>query len=113
MDRLTIPDIRIDEHTTRRTVIDGNAVRENAMESYWRLKKIEDLLGDEYDLDYLRELVQAEQNEEANTAPKFVWHIGETQGVHRVPYRKSLEKYLGIKFWLTREEAEAALKGGA
>lgn len=64
-------------------------------------------------VDYLRKLVQAEQNEEANTTPKFVWHIGETQGVHRVPYRKSLEKYLGIKFWLTREEAEAALKGGA
>ena len=37
MDRLTIPDVQIDEHTTRRTIIDGNAVREHAMEFYLSL----------------------------------------------------------------------------
>lgn len=42
MDRLTIPDVRVDEHTTRRSVIDVEAVREHAMKIYWRLKAYED-----------------------------------------------------------------------
>lgn len=42
MERLTVPDVRVDEHTTRRSIIDGNAVREHAMEIYWRLKDFED-----------------------------------------------------------------------
>lgn len=42
MERLTIPDERIDEHTTRRKFIDVEAVREHAMEFYWRLKAYED-----------------------------------------------------------------------
>lgn len=42
MERLTVPDVRVDEHTTRRIIIDGNAVREHAMEIYWRLKDYED-----------------------------------------------------------------------
>lgn len=42
MERLTVPDLRVDEHTTRRSIIDGNAVREHAMEIYWRLKNYED-----------------------------------------------------------------------
>lgn len=62
MKRLTIPDVRVDEHTTRRTFIDGDAVREHAMEFYWRLKSIEDILGGGYDLDPLRKLIQAEQD---------------------------------------------------
>lgn len=41
MERLTVPDVRVDEHTTRMSVIDGNAVREHAMEIYWRLKAYE------------------------------------------------------------------------
>ena len=49
MERLTIPDVRVDEHTTRRTVIDARAVREHAMDFYWRLKAYEDtgLMPDE------------------------------------------------------------------
>ena len=43
MERLTIPDVKVDEHTTRRTIIDASAVRERAMEIYWRLKEYEDL----------------------------------------------------------------------
>lgn len=43
MERLTIPDVRVDEHTTRRTMIDGAAVRERATEIYWRLKAYEDV----------------------------------------------------------------------
>lgn len=42
MERLTVPDVRVDEHTTRRSIIDGNAVRERAMQIYWRLKDYED-----------------------------------------------------------------------
>lgn len=42
VERLTVPDVRVDEHTTRRSIIDGNAVREHAMEIYWRLKDYED-----------------------------------------------------------------------
>ena len=42
MERLTVPDVRVDEHTTRRSIIDGNAVRKHAMEIYWRLKDYED-----------------------------------------------------------------------
>lgn len=42
MERLTVPDVRVDEHTTRRSVIDVAAVREHAMEIYWRLKAYED-----------------------------------------------------------------------
>ena len=42
MERLTIPDVLVDEHTTRRTMIDGEAVREHAMDFYWRLKAYED-----------------------------------------------------------------------
>lgn len=42
MDRLTVPDVRVDEHTIRRTFIDVKAVREHVMEFYWRLKDYED-----------------------------------------------------------------------
>lgn len=42
MERLTIPDKRIDAHTTRRAFIDASAVREDAMKFYWRLKAYED-----------------------------------------------------------------------
>lgn len=42
MERLTIPDEKIDERTTRRTFVDAAAVREHAMEFYWKLKDYED-----------------------------------------------------------------------
>lgn len=61
MERLTIPDVIVDKKTTRRTIIDGSEVRKYAMEFYWRLKLVEDILGDDYDLDRLRELVEADR----------------------------------------------------
>lgn len=69
MERLTIPDVRIDEKTKKITVIDSNKVRENAMEIYWHLKEIEDILGDDYDLDRLRELVEADRDGRVVTFP--------------------------------------------
>ena len=68
MERMTDADERIDEHTTRRKIIDGDKVREHAMEIYWRLKAIEDVLGDEYDLAQLRILLDAHK---AGRAPIF------------------------------------------
>lgn len=62
MERLTIPDVRIDEKTTKRVIVDGDTVRAYALEFYWRLKKIEDILGDDYDLDRLRELAEADRD---------------------------------------------------
>ncbi len=49
MERLTIPDVRVDEHTTRMTIIDARAVKKSAMDFYWRLKAYEDtgLMPDE------------------------------------------------------------------
>lgn len=65
MERLTIPDVRVDEHTTRRTMIDVEAVREHAMDFYWRLKAYEDTerTPEEIDMDHeaaeqLRQLCQ-------------------------------------------------------
>ena len=66
MERLTIPDVRIDENTIRRAIIDTEKVKECAMELYWRLKEIEDAIAGEerkeYDLDRLRELVEADRD---------------------------------------------------
>ena len=81
MERLTIPDVRVGEHTTRRTMIDVEAVREHAMDFYWRLKAYEDTeltpeeidmdheaaetlrqLCRDYDLDRLEELVKADKD---------------------------------------------------
>ena len=81
MERLTIPDVRVDEHTTRMTVIDARAVKNHAMDFYWRLKAYEDTkrtpeeidmdheaaeqlrrLCRDCDLDRLEELVKADKD---------------------------------------------------
>lgn len=66
MERLTIPDVRVNKNTIKRSVIDARKVKELAMEIYWRLKAIEDVIADEesdeYDLERLRELAQADRD---------------------------------------------------
>ena len=62
MERLTVPDVRVDEHTTRRSVIDVLAVREHAMEIYHRLKAYEDIAELCGGLDRLRELAEADKD---------------------------------------------------
>ena len=47
MERLTIPDVRLDGNTIKRSIIDAQKVKECAMELYWRLKDIEDAIADE------------------------------------------------------------------
>lgn len=89
MERLTIHDVIIDEKTTRRTIIDASEVRKHAMEFYWRLKSVEDILGDDYDLDRLRELVQADRDGRCVIYPKEgvlnkgdrVWYVDIESGV--------------------------------
>ena len=65
--------------------------------------------------DHLRDLIQAEQDGRLHITPAFVWHNGDS-GLHEVPYKPWMAQWIatGTKFWLTREEAEAALaqKGG-
>lgn len=74
MERMTIPDVMIDEKTTRRTIIDASEVRKHAMEFYWRLKSIEDILGDDYDLGHLRDLLEADRDGRCVVLP---CHIGD------------------------------------
>ena len=62
MERLTIPDVRIDEKTQKRTLISPDNVSPYVMEFYWRLKKIEDILGEDYNLDHFREIVEADRD---------------------------------------------------
>ena len=61
----------------------------------------------------LRELVLADQDGRLHITPAFVWQNGGS-GVHEVPYKPWMAQWIatGTKFWLTREEAEAAQKGG-
>ena len=61
----------------------------------------------------LRELVLADQDGRLHITPAFVWHNGDS-GLHEVPYKPWMAQWIatGTKFWLTREEAEAALEGG-
>ena len=62
---------------------------------------------------HVQELLQAEQDGRLHITPAFVWHNGDG-GLHEVPYKPWMAQWIatGTKFWLTREEAEAALKGG-
>ena len=104
---------------------------------YNRLKKIEDILGDEYNLDRLRELAQADREGRcvvlpAKTVFELVWYAGEgcdmvcpvsidgkgccdfcdhgTLIVEEVPCRQEHIERIGVDVFLTREDAEAALR---
>ena len=104
---------------------------------YNRLKKIEDILGDEYDLDELAEMVQAKREGRcvvlpAKTVFELVWCAGEgcdmvcpvsidgkgccefcdhgTIIVEEVPCRQEHIERIGVDVFLTRTEAMAALR---
>ena len=70
MERLTIPDVRVDEHTTRRSMIDVLAVREHAMEVYHRLKAYEDIAELCGGIDRLRELAEADKDGRIRIIPE-------------------------------------------
>lgn len=102
-----------------------------------RLAAIEDILGAEYDLDHLRELVQAEkdgrvvvlddklllsilagaraiENNRKLFGATYCWDIcGKCGGPKKISYYKAAKLLREmVEPILTREEAEAALKGG-
>lgn len=100
---------------------------------YNRLKKIEDILGDEYDLDELREMVQAKRKGRCIVLPckkgDTVWRIVHDAAPHITKDRCTDIKYENRDIWvhligdrvmggwnfgkllfLTREDAEAALR---
>ena len=137
MKRLTIPDVRVDEHTTRRTMIDVEAVREHAMDFYWRLKAYEDTertpeeidmdheaaetlrhLCRNCDLDRLEELAEADKDGRLVVLP---CKVGDTVYILRRTFDGAdvvgeTELWwddipqLGKTVFLTREEAEKALE---
>lgn len=95
---------------------------------YNRLKKIEDILGDKYELDRLRELAEADREGRCVVFPcdpgEIVWAVNRYEiSSHQIrqfvrdkcgDFACSLLKFpledFGQKVFLTRQEAEAALK---
>ena len=93
-----------------------------------RLAAIEDILGDEYDLERLRELTQADKQERCMVLPcdpgQIVWAVNSLEvSSHQIrqlvrgkdgDFACSLLKFpfedFGRKVFLTREEAMAALR---
>lgn len=77
-------------------------------EALIRLSKIEDILGDEYDLDRLKELVQADREGKV-----ILRQIKEGSKVYIILLGRIFpfnDADIGIFAFLTREEAEAALE---
>ena len=97
MERLTIPDVKLDKNTISRSIIDAEKVKECAMEIYWRLKEIEDVVADdeseEYDLDRLRDLVEADR---AGRCVVLPCKVGTT--IYRIEYVQGSDGFeIGIK----------------
>ena len=123
MERLTIPDVRIDKNTIQRSIIDAEKVKQCAMEIYWRLKAIEDAVADAeseyYNLDRIRELVEADLDGRCVVLPSggYADKDGEnalksamnTCFYHNNPVTRYIADAVAEK--LTHEAAEAALKG--
>ena len=107
--------------------------RPSYMDLYCRLAAIEDILGDEYDLDRLRELVQAKRKGRCIVLPckkgDTVWRIVHDAAPHITKDRCTDIKYENRDIWvhligdrvmggwnfgkllfLTRAEAEEALR---
>lgn len=94
----------------RLTEKDWDSVRGNIFDAVRRLQEIENILGDTYDLDHLRELVEADKNGRCFVRPDFVFRIGETRGIIKVPYKSWMGRFMGTKFYKSEKEAaEAAI----
>lgn len=88
-----------------------------------RLREIEDILGDEYDLDRLRDLVKADREGRCVALPVKpdtpVWSIafckvdddGTEHPTGPWPFSLLMLDAWGKEWFLTREEAEKALEG--
>lgn len=116
----------------------GRTASQKIQEAIERLAEIEDILGDDYDLDRLRELVEADREGRCYiTSVKIGDRIfvpdkegkiisTRVQGISLPVHGNDLILHLGgypaeylwsdregIDWWKSREAAEAALKGGA
>lgn len=135
MERLTIPDVRVDEHTTRRSVIDVLAVREHAMEIYHRLKVYEDFAELCDGADRLRELAEADKKGRCVVLPCDVgdelWSTQTWYSIPKEPQRLEVREIIvrpggfvivtnkrrfeaekiGKTVFLSREVAEKAIRG--
>jgi hypothetical protein len=132
MERLTIPDVRVDEHTTRRSVIDVLAVQEHAMEIYHQLKIYEDIAELCGGFDRLRELAEADKEGRCIIQPCkvgdklyrvfageiFEHRVGSMkyfaiQGrwdIETYPFCLCVESSIGKTVFFTSEEAKKALR---
>ena len=132
MERLTIPDVRVDEHTTRRSVIDVLAVQEHAMEIYHQLKIYEDIAELCGGFDRLRELAEADKEGRCIIQPCkvgdklyrvfageiFEHRVGRMkyfaiQGrwdIETYPFCLCVESSIGKTVFFTSEEAKKALR---
>ena len=115
-----------------RDIIAESARRQTVIE---RLASIEDILGEDYDLDRLRELVEADRDGRCKILPvnigDTIYYIGGING--KLIYEASVEEiYIGdgtialgvtrgfttftlqeSEYFLKKEDAESALKGEA
>ena len=91
MERLTIHDVRLDEHTTRRSVIDVLAVQEHAMEIYHQLKIYEDIAELCGGFDRLREIAEADKDGRVVVLPckvgDTVWIVGAVRKLYSAKVR--------------------------
>lgn len=132
MERLTIPDVRVDEHTTRRSVIDVLAVQEHAMEIYHQLKIYEDIAELCGGFARLRELAEADKDGRVVVMPckfgdKLYRVFGEEiqeftvsnikymglqhrWSVDTTPFILYAENLIGTELFLAREEAARAIQ---
>lgn len=86
-----------------------------------RLAEIEDILGDDYGLDRLRELVEADREERVVVLPvkegATVYHISRnpfedlTPEIFEFPFHITDYYEIGNTVFLTEKDVEAALKG--
>lgn len=124
VERITIPDVRIDKNTMRRSFVDAEKVKECVMEIYWRLKEIEDIIADteseDYDLDRLKKLVVADRAGRCEIVPEVMYQVDSSGRVFPLQIRKIIydagviafdKNAIGKRVFLTREAVEAALKG--
>lgn len=111
----------------------SQTVKASAESVFYRLAAVEDILGDTYDLDRLRELVQADRDGRCKILPvnigDTIYYIGGING--KLIYEASVEEiYIGdgtialgvtrgfttftlqeSEYFLKKEDAESALKG--
>lgn len=63
-----------------------------------------------HDPQRISELVEADKNGRCFVIPDFVFRIGETRGIIKVPYKSWMGRFMGTKFYKSEKEAaEAAL----